>query len=307
MSAARPRMSNGRAHSARCRSNSCAQSAQSAPRFFRCRTRRARRLDPRARHHPADRGAAGRGRARRLRDHRRRAALARRAARRPARSADRRPSTSATAKRSSSRSSRTCSAPISMRWKRRRAIRRSADEFNHSQDDIAKIVGKSRSHVANTMRLLKLPAEVKAYIAHGNLSAGHARALIGVPNPLAAAKRIVARRPQRAPGEALAQSKACRSASRRSRQRRQDQGPRYGRAGEACRDALGLDVTRQPSRPRRLRADQLPQPRTARRGDAAAGEGELSVTLSSVVPALSRPIRRGPSMMARRWRPRFDR
>src|SRR5579871_3019124 len=64
-------------------------------------------------------------------------------------------------------------------------------EFKRSQDDIAKIVGKSRSHVANTMRLTKLPAEVQAFIAQGQLSAGHARALIGVPDPLAAAKRIV--------------------------------------------------------------------------------------------------------------------
>jgi ParB family chromosome partitioning protein len=66
-----------------------------------------------------------------------------------------------------------------------------ADEFKHSQEDIAKIVGKSRSHVANMMRLTKLPAEVQAYIAAGKLSAGHARALIGVPDPLAAAKQIV--------------------------------------------------------------------------------------------------------------------
>ena len=66
-----------------------------------------------------------------------------------------------------------------------------ADEFKRSQEDIAKDVGKSRSHVANMMRLTKLPAEVQAYIANGQLSAGHARALIGVPDPLAAAKRIV--------------------------------------------------------------------------------------------------------------------
>ena len=66
-----------------------------------------------------------------------------------------------------------------------------ADEFKRSQDDIAKIVGKSRSHVANMMRLTKLPAEVQALIASGKLSAGHARALIGVPDPVAAAKRIV--------------------------------------------------------------------------------------------------------------------
>jgi ParB family transcriptional regulator, chromosome partitioning protein len=67
-----------------------------------------------------------------------------------------------------------------------------ADEFKRSQEDIAKEVGKSRSHVANMMRLTKLPAEVQAYIANGELTAGHARALIGVPDPLAAAKRIVA-------------------------------------------------------------------------------------------------------------------
>src|SRR5580704_17974889 len=66
-----------------------------------------------------------------------------------------------------------------------------ANEFKRSQEDIAKIVGKSRSHVANMMRLTKLPAEVQAYIALGQLSAGHARALIGVPDPLAAARRIV--------------------------------------------------------------------------------------------------------------------
>ncbi|WP_454623743.1 ParB/RepB/Spo0J family partition protein [Bradyrhizobium cenepequi] len=67
-----------------------------------------------------------------------------------------------------------------------------ADEFKRSQEEIAKDVGKSRSHVANMMRLTKLPAEVQALIASGDLSAGHARALIGVPDPLGAARRIVA-------------------------------------------------------------------------------------------------------------------
>src|ERR1700761_6634650 len=66
-----------------------------------------------------------------------------------------------------------------------------ANEFKRSQDDIAKVVGKSRSHVANMMRLTKLPTEVQAYVAAGKLTAGHARALIGVPDPLAAAKQIV--------------------------------------------------------------------------------------------------------------------
>ena len=66
-----------------------------------------------------------------------------------------------------------------------------AGEFKRSQDEIAKIVGKSRSHVANMMRLTKLPSEVQTFIATGQLSAGHARALINVPDPLSVAKRIV--------------------------------------------------------------------------------------------------------------------
>ena len=67
-----------------------------------------------------------------------------------------------------------------------------AAEFKRSQDDIAKIVGKSRSHVANMMRLTKLPHDVQALIATGQLSNGHARALISLPDPSSAAKRIVA-------------------------------------------------------------------------------------------------------------------
>jgi len=67
------------------------------------------------------------------------------------------------------------------------------DEFHHSQDDVAKIVGKSRSHVANTLRLLKLPETVKAHIHSGKLSAGHARMLIGQPNAEQLAEEIVSR------------------------------------------------------------------------------------------------------------------
>lgn len=59
-----------------------------------------------------------------------------------------------------------------------------ANEFKRNQEEIAKIVGKSRSHVANMMRLTKLPAEVQGFIATGEISAGHARALINLPDPL---------------------------------------------------------------------------------------------------------------------------
>ncbi len=56
------------------------------------------------------------------------------------------------------------------------------EEFNHGQDEVAQIVGKSRSHVANTLRLLKLSEPVQALVASGQLSAGHARVLVGQPN-----------------------------------------------------------------------------------------------------------------------------
>src|SRR5947209_14927038 len=68
-----------------------------------------------------------------------------------------------------------------------------ADEFKYSQDDIAKIVGKSRPHVSNTIRLLKLSDAVKAYIHSGQLTAGHARLLVGQPNAEEFAALIVKR------------------------------------------------------------------------------------------------------------------
>jgi ParB family transcriptional regulator, chromosome partitioning protein len=65
------------------------------------------------------------------------------------------------------------------------------EEFGNSQDEIAKIVGKSRSHVANTLRLLKLPETIKSYIHSGKLFAGHARMLIGQPDAERLAEEIV--------------------------------------------------------------------------------------------------------------------
>jgi ParB family chromosome partitioning protein len=67
------------------------------------------------------------------------------------------------------------------------------EEFNHGQDDVAQIVGKSRSHVANMLRLLKLSEPVKAMVRDGQLSAGHARQLVGQPNALEIAKDIIER------------------------------------------------------------------------------------------------------------------
>ncbi|ADH91072.1 parB-like partition protein [Ancylobacter novellus DSM 506] len=66
-----------------------------------------------------------------------------------------------------------------------------SDQFGYSQNDLAKVIGKSRSHVANTMRLLRLPETVKTYLADGRLSAGHARALLTQDDPETLARAIV--------------------------------------------------------------------------------------------------------------------
>jgi len=64
-------------------------------------------------------------------------------------------------------------------------------EFGHRQEDLAKLIGKSRSHVANTLRLLNLPPTIRASVADGSLSAGHARALIGAPEADALADEVI--------------------------------------------------------------------------------------------------------------------
>ncbi len=72
------------------------------------------------------------------------------------------------------------------------AYERLIQEFEYSQEALAVAVGKSRSHVANTLRLLSLPAGVKTLVADGRISAGHARALLTSTDPEAAAKKVLA-------------------------------------------------------------------------------------------------------------------
>ena len=67
------------------------------------------------------------------------------------------------------------------------------DEFSHTQEALSQIVGKSRSHIANTLRLLSLPVEIQELVKEGSLSAGHARALVGTENPAALAAQIIAK------------------------------------------------------------------------------------------------------------------
>ena len=67
------------------------------------------------------------------------------------------------------------------------------EEFQHTQDALAKTIGKSRSHIANTLRLLNLPEAVRTMVTERKLSAGHARALLGMEDPEALAKKVIAR------------------------------------------------------------------------------------------------------------------
>jgi ParB family chromosome partitioning protein len=86
--------------------------------------------------------------------------------------------------------------------------RRLLDEFGLTQEGLGQAVGKSRSHVANTLRLLVLPVEVRDLVRNGVLSAGHARTLVTAPDPGRLAAQIVARGLNVRQAEALAAQQA---------------------------------------------------------------------------------------------------
>tara|TARA_Y100001970_G_C14240519_1_gene864638 strand:- start:2551 stop:3396 length:846 start_codon:yes stop_codon:yes gene_type:complete len=72
-----------------------------------------------------------------------------------------------------------------------RGYQRLVDDFSYNQEKLSKFIGKSRSYIANSLRLLALPEEVLLMVQQGNLSAGHARSLIGLNNSLDIAKKII--------------------------------------------------------------------------------------------------------------------
>lgn len=72
-----------------------------------------------------------------------------------------------------------------------RAFRELIDTFGHTQEKVAQAVGKSRAHIANTLRLLTFPSEIISHVEQGALSAGHARAIAGAADPSALARRVI--------------------------------------------------------------------------------------------------------------------
>lgn len=114
------------------------------------------------------------------------------------------------------------------------AYRMLMERFGRTQDAVAGVVGKSRSHVANTLRLLQLPEEVLWFVRNDKMSAGHARALITAPNPAVLAQKIVDEGLNVRQAEALA--------------RRAAEGPKAGKAranpsvsGEGAADVAALE------------------------------------------------------------------
>ena len=100
------------------------------------------------------------------------------------------------------------------------------DDYSYTQADLGDVIGKSRSHVANTLRLLKLPARVQSMVSHGELSAGHARTLVTATDPETLAQRIVDDGLSVRQAEALAQtsepSSSSKSANRQPREKDAD-------------------------------------------------------------------------------------
>jgi ParB family chromosome partitioning protein len=119
---------------------------------------------------------------------------------------------------------------------------RLTEEFSYSQSDLAKIIGKSRSHVANTLRLLKLPEDAKKYVVDGRISAGHARALLSMDNPEKMAQRIVDEGLTVRDVERLAQEQACEEKAPVQPKKLVEKDPDTRALEKLLADLLGLGV-----------------------------------------------------------------
>jgi len=107
-------------------------------------------------------------------------------------------------------------------------------EHGYTQNDLGEIIGKSRSHVANSLRLLKLPDPVRDMLAGGSLSAGHARALVSTSDPTTLARTIVSKGMSVRDAERLAQNDI---------KAQNDPRPAGGRRDEKDSDTLALERT----------------------------------------------------------------
>lgn len=114
-------------------------------------------------------------------------------------------------------------------------------EFGYTQQDLGQVIGKSRSHVANTLRLLKLPETVKGHLREGRLTAGHARALVGAADPAGLAQKIVDEGLTVRDAEALAQAPRPIDAPKVGRPKKDKDGDTLA-LEKTLSDRLGLTV-----------------------------------------------------------------
>jgi ParB family transcriptional regulator, chromosome partitioning protein len=116
------------------------------------------------------------------------------------------------------------------------------ERFDYSQEQVSEIIGKSRSHVANTLRLLKLPAQVQAFVLDGRLTAGHARALVGRDDAEVLAQRIVEQGLNVREAEALGQAGPIGVAGSTAARKVRDKDPDTKAFEKELADTLGLKV-----------------------------------------------------------------
>ena len=115
------------------------------------------------------------------------------------------------------------------------------EQFDYTQQDLAQVIGKSRSHVANTLRLLKLPEDVRGMVASGTLTAGHARTLITADDPAGLARQIVSGGLSVREAEALSQQRDV--PGKKKVEAQADRDPDTLALERRLSDALGLSVS----------------------------------------------------------------
>lgn len=116
------------------------------------------------------------------------------------------------------------------------------EQFDYTQQDLAQVIGKSRSHVANTLRLLRLPEDVRGMVASGTLTAGHARTLITAEDPATLARQIVAGGLSVREAEALSQQRDV-AGKKKPSESHPDRDPDTVALERRLSDALGLSVS----------------------------------------------------------------
>jgi len=115
-------------------------------------------------------------------------------------------------------------------------------EHGYTQNDLGEIIGKSRSHVANSLRLLKLPDPVRDMLADGSLSAGHARALVSTSDPSGLARTIVSKGLSVRDAERLAQNDIKSQGDVLEKRPSPEKDSDTVALERSLSDALGLDV-----------------------------------------------------------------